>query len=184
MRRPEVTTGGLCWIVFAKWEDVLYWPQVHPKTGVCSSPIQLIPGRTWYECQLVDKGRIFNENQKASGAGPYWEMQVNGYLAGNNTGLTLSAATMQYHQFVVMLKDRDSQIRFIGNADSGADWENNYNSGDRDNTRKRTGVFSWQNPLPAPVYVGNLDDIVDDLITPPFANEGDFGNDFGDDFSN
>lgn len=183
LRRPPVSTGGLCWIVFAKWEDVEIWPEVNPLTGMCSTAIQLILGKTWYECQVVDKGRIFTETAKVAAAGPFWDMQVTGYLGGNNSNNTLSAGTMRYHQYVVMFKDRDGQIRFIGDEDTGADVEFNYTSGDRESIRKRSITFNWESPNPAAIYVGSLSDILDDIITPPFQGAGDFNDDFNDDFN-
>src|SRR5688500_15712026 len=105
LRRPQVRPGGLCWVVFARWEDVNLWPQVNPLTGLCSTSIQLQTGKTWYECKVVDKGKMFNENMKVSPAGPFWDMQLTGYLGGNNTALTLAAGTMPFHQYVVMFKD-------------------------------------------------------------------------------
>lgn len=182
IRQPEVHPSGLCWIVFARHEDVELWPEVDPLTGLCNTPIKLYAGKTWYDCKVVDKGRIFTETPKVSNAGPYWEMQVSGYLGGNNTNQTLSASAMRYHQFVVMFKDRDGQIRFIGDADTGADAEPPYTSGDKDASRKRTITFSWEHPNPASIYVGSLSDILDDVITPPFAGEGDFNDDFNEDF--
>lgn len=181
-RRPPVHTGGLCWLVFAKWEDVLLWPQVNPETGLCSTPIKLKEGCTWYECKLVDKGRLFTETMKVSPAGPYWDFSITGYFGGNNTAHVLASGTMQYHKYVVMFKDRDGQIRFFGNEDAGADIEEGYTSGEKDSSRKRTVTFSSEHPQPAPIYVGSLEDITDDIIVPPFDGCGAFGNDFGDDF--
>ncbi|THU34231.1 hypothetical protein FAM09_24750 [Niastella caeni] len=183
LRRPTVRPGGLCWIVFALWQDVDLWPQVDPLTGLAKTPIALKAGKTWYECQVVDKGRIFNETEKKSSAGHYWEMQVVGYLGGNNSSNTINADVMTFNDYVVMFKDRDGQIRFLGNADTGAEVEFTYTSADNSTSRKRTINFTWQHILQAPIYVGNLDDILDDIITPPFAGVGDFNDDFSNDFN-
>lgn len=183
LRRPPVRPGGLCWIVFAKWQDVEFWPQTDPLTGLASTAIKLINGKTWYECNVVDKGRIFNETEKKSNAGPYWDMQITGYLGGNNTSNTLNADVMSFNDYVVMFKDRDGQIRFIGNADTGADVEFTYTSSDTSGSRKRTVTFLWQHSQQAPVYIGDLDDLLDDIITPPFMGVGDFNNDFSNDLN-
>lgn len=181
-RRPPVRPGGLCWVVFAKWQDVDLWPQIDPQTGLAKTAIKLIAGKTWYECNVVDRGRIFSENDKSSTAGPFWEMQLTGYLGGNNTSNTLNAEVMVYNDYVVMFRDRDGQIRFMGSADAGADVEFTYTSADRGSSRKRTINFNWQHVLPATIYIGDLDDLLDDIITPPFMGIGDFNDDFGNDF--
>lgn len=183
IRRPPVRTGGMCWIVFAVWQDVDLWPQIDPNTGLANTAIKLKGGKTWYECNVVDKGRIFQENEKKSSAGSYWDMQINGYVGGNNSSNTLNAAVMPFNQYVVMFKDRDGQIRFIGNSDSGTDVDFTYTSGDVGSSRKRTIAFTWQHVLPAPIYVGDLSDVLDDIITPPFAGAGDFNDDFNNDFN-
>lgn len=182
VRRPEVHPGGLCWAVFAKWEDVERWPQVDPLTGMAVTGIYLKEGKTWFELMVTDKGRAFNENQKQSFSGPYWEMQLTGYVGGNNSVLTLSAAAMPFHQYVLMFKDRDGQIRFIGNENTGADVELAYTSGDKEASRKRNYVFSWEHHLPASIYTGDLEDIQDDIILPPFKQLGDYNDDFSADF--
>lgn len=183
LRRPPVRPGGLCWVVYAIWQDVDQWPQIDPLTGLAKTAITLLPNKTWYECQVVDKGRIFNETQKRSTSGTYFEMQITGYLGGNSSSNTLNADVMLFHNYVVMFKDRDGQIRFLGNADSGADVDFTYTSADLSSSRKRNLTFSWQHSLAAPIYVGNLKDILDDLIIPPFQGQGDFNDDFNDDFN-
>lgn len=184
IRRPKVNPGGLCWAVYAKWEDVENWPLVDPLTGICNTAFKLKEGKTWYELKVTDKGRLFTEEMKVGSAGPFWEMQLNGYVGGNNASLTLSAGTMPFHQYVVLFKDRDGLIRFLGNPDTGADVMINYTSGDKDASRKRSYSFQWEHHLPAPIYTGKLDDIQDDIITPPFQTVGDFNDDFNDDFFN
>jgi len=127
---------------------------------------------------------MFTEKQQNVTAGPYWEQIISGYFGGNNTNHILAAGIMPFEQYVIMLKDRDGNVRMIGSPDAGASYLGEYTSGESENSRKRTIQFSWENPLPAPVYVGDLDDILDDIIVPPFATAGDFNNDFNDDFNN
>ena len=182
-RRPPIKPGGLCWIVYAKWQDVDKWPEVDMETGLARTAIQLKSGSTWYECRVVDKGRIFTEIEKKTGAGAYYDMQLVGYLGGNNTSNTLNVNVMTFNDYVVMFKDRDGQIRFFGNADSGAEVEFAYTSADISSSRKRNLIFSWQHSLQAPIYIGDLKDIMNDLITPPFQGQGDFSDDFNEDFN-
>lgn len=183
LRRQPVRPGGLCWVVFALWQDVDLWPQIDPQTGLAKTAIKLLPNKTWYECQVVDKGRIFTENEKRTAAGPYFDMQITGYLGGNSSSNTLNADVMLFNDYVVMFKDRDGQIRFMGNADSGVDVDFTYTSADLSSSRKRNLTFSWQHSQSAPIYIGNLKDILDDLIIPPFQGQGDFSDDFSDDFN-
>lgn len=184
LRRPPVQPAGLCWVVFARKADVQYWPLIHPSTNLAFTAIKLFPGKTWYQLLVVNKDRLFTEKQQNVAAGPYWEQTVSGYFGGNNKNQTLAAGIMPFERYVVMFKDRDGNIRMLGSPDSGATYLGDYTSGESDGSRKRTIQFNWENELAAPIYVGDLDDILDDIIVPPFASSGDFTNDFNDDFNN
>lgn len=181
--KPPVKPGGLCWIVFARKSDVLNWPTIHPATNLAYTAIKLKEGKTWFQLKVVNKDRLFTESQEDSGAGPYWKHQVNGYFGGNSAQHTLVFGVLPFEELVVMFQDRDGSIRFIGNEDAGATLKNNYTSGDSDSSRKRSLSFSWEHPEPAPIYIGSLGDILDNVITPPFAGLGDFGDDFNEDFN-
>jgi hypothetical protein len=182
LRRPPVNPGGLCWLVFALHEDVLQWPQIDPQSNLAATSIQLKPAKTWYECNVINKEKMFTEQMRVEAAGHYWEMQVQGYIGGNNSNMTLAANTMAYHHYVVMLKDRDGQIRFIGSRDRGADFLPDYTSGDSEQGRRWNIKFGWQHINTAPIYVGSLNDIMNDVIIPPFVGAGNFNDDFNEDF--
>jgi len=184
LRRPPVHPGGLCWTVFARKTDVFLWPIIHPETGKAFTPIQLQPGKTWYELKLVNKDKFYSEIQKNTDAGPSWDILVNGYQGGATDSHILAFGIMPFEEFVLMFKDRYGSVRFIGSADKGAMFIPGYNSGDSDASRKSSMQFLWQSAAPAPIYIGGADNILNDIITPPFANLGDFTSDFNDDFNN
>ena len=156
---------------------------MHPVTNLASSSIQLKPGATWYKLEAANKDRFFSEAVKDSNAGPYWEMQVNGYLGGNTKNHILTSALLSLDEFVVMFLDKDGNVRFIGNEDAAASCRINYTSGDTDSSRKRTVTFFWEHASVSPIYIGSLENIQDDVITPPFAELRDFSDDFSNDFN-
>lgn len=182
IRRPAVKPGGYCWLVFTPVENILTWPSLDPLTGVIASAIVLKEGKTWYEAKVVDKDRFFTEAIKVSDAGHYWEHSISSYIGGNNSNQTLNAGTLPYHRYVLMFKDRDGQIRLVGNEDAGADIFPDYTSGDIDASRRWNYRFVWQHLNPAPIYIGDVTGILDDVIVPPFTGEGSFSNDFNSDF--
>lgn len=183
-RKPNVRTGGLCWAVYARKEDVQLWPQMHPATNLAYTPIKLYEGKTWYQLLAVDKDRILSENMEDSPAGPWWKIQSSCYFGGNNSNHILTSGLLAFDEVVLMIQDRDGNIRLIGNEDAGASFTTAYSSGDKDQSRKRTISFYWEHTMPAAIYIGGLKDIEADVITPPFATLGDFTNDFSDDFFN
>jgi len=182
IRRPAVRGGGYCWLVFTPIENVDIWPTTDPASGVAASEIVLKAGKTWYEAKMVDKDRFFNEAMQVNDAGHFWQQTVTGYIGGNNSNQTLNASVLPYHQYVLMLKDRDGQVRLIGNEDSGARLLIDYTSGDIDASRRRNFRWEWQHINPASIYIGDLTAIENDVIEPPFTGQGSFNNDFNNDF--
>lgn len=154
LRKTAINTGGLCWIIFFRWEDVDQWPAADPLTGILTSDIILKPSAIFYACDLTHKTKTFKETLKSSPAGPFIEISVAGNLAGNNLNHITGIAAMQFHQYGILLKERNGEQRLIGNADSGASLEWDYTSGTLDSSRIRSMKFSWESMLPAPIFQG------------------------------
>lgn len=154
LKVATINTGGLCWAIFFRREDVAQWPEMNPETGLLYTNIILHPDAIFYSCQLAHTTRDFKETKKESGAGPFMEMELAGMLAGNNLNLITGIGAMAFHDYGVLFKERNGEQRLIGNADRGArfDWE--YTSGNTGNSRLRNLKFYWEHHLPAPVYVG------------------------------
>jgi len=185
LRRVQPAPGGLCLTAFAKWEDVQTWPTANPETGVLETPILLRPGATWYRLNAIDKGRVLSEIDKEDHNGPFIETTVTGELSGDNINILLSIQAMRFHQYVLLVKDRSGVHRLIGDRQAGADFRYDYNSGDSSSNRRRTVQFVWQSPDPAPIYLAPDTIVIDDAeYTLPVAVQGDFGDDFNDDFFN
>jgi hypothetical protein len=182
IRRPEIKPGGYCWLVYTPIENIENWPQIDPATNLAATPITLKAGKTWYEAKVVDKNRFFNEGMRVDEKGHFWEQSITGYIGGNNSNQTLNAAALPFHQYVIMLQDRDGQVRLIGSEDSGATIIEDYSSGDDDASRRWNYRFGWQHVNPSTIYIGDLTGILDDVIEPPFTGQGDFNNDFNPDF--
>lgn len=182
IRRPKVRPGGYCWLVFTPWENVQNWPTINPVTGQAATPIVLKDGKQWYTAGVVDKDRFFREEPRYDMPGHFWEQSVTGYIGGNNSNQTLNAAVLPHHRFALMLKDRDGQIRLIGNEDGGAEVTPRYTSGDFDASRRWDYQFIWQHTNPAPIYIGDEGNLDVEEITPPFTGQGSFNNDFNSDF--
>lgn len=165
LTKSPVKTGGLCRIALFKWDDVFSWPIVDPATGCLATEINLKPGASMYVLECVDRGRIFTESKKRSSAGSYYDIEVNAELAGNSSGNTLSVATMDFHDFGIIVNDRDGLQRLIGSPDCGATLVHDYSSGDIEVSRKRKLKFTWQHPTKAPIYLSNIITITSGGIT-------------------
>jgi hypothetical protein len=164
-KAPNINPGGLCKIIYFRWEDVLLWPAVNPQTGIISTAITLKPGGVFYFCQATEKDKTFKEEQKSDSAGPFMDIMVTSALAGNTTVNTLSVQVMPFHYYGLIVYDRNGDQRMIGNEDMGARFSHGYTSGDVGSSRKRSLQWSWQHSLPAPIYKADAFTIVLSGIT-------------------
>ncbi|MFL5786730.1 MAG: hypothetical protein ACJ748_01645 [Flavisolibacter sp.] len=151
---PVINPGGLCSVLLAKWGDVLLWPEINPQTGTITSDLQLKPGGTFYIAESSPKDRAFTQQGKADKPGNYMDIVVTLMLPGNTTNNTLSLQAMQFHDWVLIIQDKDGNKRLIGNEDSGATLLYQYTTEDHNGTRKRTLTFAWQHPIEVPIYEG------------------------------
>jgi hypothetical protein len=152
LTKLPVKPSGLCKIIFFKWNEVFTWPAIDPVTGIVSTVIDLKPGGTFYIIESAEKNRIFSETKKFSDAGPYWEMRVTAQHGSNTPNNLLSLFSMGFHQFGIIVYDRDGNQRLIGDKDSGAKLIDDYTSGDYFSSRVKTYTWSWKHALPAPIY--------------------------------
>ncbi len=184
LRKTEIKPGGFCYVFFAKWEDVQTWPQVDPLTGICNTAIILKNDATWFELQIAESQNFFTEALKVGTGGSYLESKVSGYLGGNAVSHALGMQAMNYSQFVLLVKDKNGIFWLIGDEDSGMDLNYNFTSGDPASSRKRPVEFSWESINGAMIYKATDVANYTEVIIPPFALEGDFNDDFDNDFNN
>lgn len=144
--------GGLCGVTLFKRNDVLTWPTVNPQTGILNTAVQLKAGGVFYSFAASEKERTFNEALKYGPEGPYMDINVNLRLPGNSAANTLSFDDMKFHQWGIIVHDRDGNKRLVGSADAGAKLVFNYTSEDIGGSRGRSVQFVWQHPNNAPIY--------------------------------
>lgn len=171
LRKADIIyPGGLCTILFVKIEDVEGWPAADPDNGSLVSNLILKEGAVFYTCQASEKDRYYKEELKNSTPGDYHDIKVNGRMAGNTLENILTRAGMKYHQWILIVKDRDYSIRMIGNEDAGAKFFYNYDSGDRASSRGADVWWQWQHQQTPPIYNATgivIDDTVIPVIPPP-----------------
>jgi len=162
---PVIKPGGLCTVKFFRWEDVLNWPQIDPLTGIIASSIEMKPGAVIYLCKSNDHGKSFEEEEKQTIAGDFFDINVNAIIPGNTIPNYLSLQTMTYHQWGLIVDDKNGESRLIGNEDSGASFIQKYSSGDAASSRTRSLKWQWQHSNPAPIYTAQAFDIIIGGIT-------------------
>lgn len=155
-----VKPPGACSIKYFKWEDVLTWPAVDPETGILASAVTLKPGKFLYLCGSINPSRSFEENEKESGAGTYFESTIKGSLMGSSAAQILTLGTLKHHQWGLIVTDKNGVTRLIGNEDAGADIIIDYTSGQGSASRKTELTWKWLHPQPAPIYSAQAFDII------------------------
>lgn len=182
LRRVPAKPGGLCWIIFFKWEDVITWPKVDPVNGVINDAIVLKEDAVLYRCEVSDYDKVFTESLKVSSSGPYVEINVQGMLVDESNNNNLNISTMQFHQFGVLVEEKNGIIKLVGDEDSGCDMVYDYTSGDIGVSRKYVLHFTWEHCQRAPIFLGGNITIDDDELPLPGMLEGAFSDGFSDGF--
>lgn len=144
--------GGYCWAILFKIEDVQVWPQADPATDLISDTMQLKGEAFFVNISPSETNRFYKEELKYGAAGPYYETTVSMRMPGNTVNNILRLGAFSWHQWGLIVKDRNGEKRLIGNADSGAKFIQNYSSGTVEASRGRDLQFTWQNAKTAPLY--------------------------------
>lgn len=144
--------GGMCSILYCKWEDVATWPAMDPATGILTSTLQLKPGKNLYLLGATEKDRIFTEAEKTGAEGPYIEMHVTGKIAGYNAATLQNLNLMKHHQWCIIVQERTGDQFLIGDKDTGAAFTFDKTSGDSETSRMVNISFAWQSANTAPTY--------------------------------
>lgn len=165
MPAGNVKSPGLCSVKYFKIEDVLTWPAVDPETGMLLSSIELKPGKFLYLCESINSSRSFTETPKDSPAGPYYDISVTAQLMGSSAAQILIRGTLKHHRWGLIITDKNGVTRLIGNEDSGAEFIDEYESGNGPQSRKTNITWRWQHPQPAPIYTAAAFDIIIGGIT-------------------
>lgn len=166
LAKPRITTGGLCFVLFARHQDIQTFNNLDPLSGGISQDLLFKPGTAFYTLQAIEKGRIFKERKEQSSAGPFIYSEVTGTIPGSNANHITAITAMQFPEFVVLVKERNGDMRIMGyNPDCGAQFDWDYTSNDNSDVGKRNVKFFYESHLPIPLYQGgNI--ILDDTIIP------------------
>jgi hypothetical protein len=165
LRRTKINHFGICFILFFRHKDILNWPGLDPLSGGISSALVFKPGAAFYACQVIEKDRIFKEDHREAGAGPYVETTVTGSLGGNNVNHITATAAMMGEQFGLLIQSRNGEQRLIGRRDAGAKFIWDFTEGNGGNSRKRDVKWVYESEFPVPVYAGGSV-VIDNTIIP------------------
>ena len=169
--KPVIKPSGICELFFTMRENVQYWPLINPESGTYTDPITLVAEKTWFRCQMIDPDRDFKEAAKNESAGPFTEVIVQGFLPDNSPANTLSMTAMAFHEYILVVKERNGMMRLIGSQDAGATFTRTYASADLEGNRGNTLVFAWESPLPPAIYLTAVT-ANGEIINPPWEGGG------------
>ena len=158
-KAQQIYAPGLCDILFTPIENVLTWPEINPQTGGIDNDIELKPGSQLFSAEFEKDTNEFTEETKDATAGHFHDKAINATLPGNVAENVLAFATIKFHRFLVIFKDKSGHYRFMGDEDSGAKIDYRYTSGDGGGSRNRDIKITWSSQHPAPIYQGTLSTI-------------------------
>ncbi len=123
--------GGFCEWWFTPKNNIQYWPLINPLNQFLDSEPSLISGATWFGPIKVPNDQLgFDEAQKFSAAGIYYEQKVSGFYPGDSATSRINLENIPYHQMAVVGKMRAGGLfLLIGNEEYGLTFTHDYKSG-------------------------------------------------------
>lgn len=106
--------GGICSIQIAPREWLNAAPVVDFLTGKITTPITFITGKDWLNIEFIPQSHNYEENEKLSKSGKYFEIKFSGIINYADASLQQVLETMRYNQFIIKLIDRNKKIKIIG----------------------------------------------------------------------
>ena len=94
-------------------------PVVAFNTGTVLLPVTLLPGRQLLELEFTPESYDYDDKPKSNRGGPYHETTFTGLLNNLDVATLQVLNTMEYHQVVAILHDRQKRQRICGNSDAG-----------------------------------------------------------------
>lgn len=88
-------------------------------TGKVIDEILLQDGRAWLNLECVPDTYEFDEKPKSNRGGSYFEVTVQGTINNITPELLAALETMRHHEIVAVLKDKQRQLKVVGNIDTG-----------------------------------------------------------------
>lgn len=120
--------GGLQAIRFVPKEWLLNELVATSTFGVMALP-QLIPGKAWLSANCMPETMQYEETQKSSPAGDYWEAVITATCYKDEIGRRESLDAMRHHELIVICKDANKNSRIIGSKAKGMSVAIDYTTG-------------------------------------------------------
>lgn len=130
-RIRQAYIGGFCRWWYTPKQNIAFFPEVSPVTQQLNEEPIIKDGTSWYGPVTVpDKKLGWQENQKMSKAGLYYENKVEGVMPGIDANAHANLGNMAYQQFIIVGKLRaGGHLVILGNPLSGLSFTNSTYSG-------------------------------------------------------
>lgn len=149
-KKPMTNLSGLLSFEFIPVYLVSAYPTI--VDGIATSALSVVAGATIFTGYATADSLGFNENQKESEQGEYYEQNVFGFTPGNKPELTILMQNMAKSGFYVITKDPQGVKRLIGYGQN-LKFSSDYSSGvNRTDQKGYKFSFSGLSLFRAPVY--------------------------------
>jgi len=115
----DVHKAGVVQLLLAPREWLSEAFEIDFSTNKVIDPVTFIAGRSWLQTEFAGESITYNENERYSDAGRYYEIVAAGVLNYLDEDLLQLIETLRYHEFVVVLMDRKKKYRIAGTYDKG-----------------------------------------------------------------
>jgi hypothetical protein len=96
------------WIDFDNYEELISSNYRH------INDVPFLDGNTWLSCYLLPQPRIFEEIEKNTSQGSYYQQSVQGTIAGQSPALSLELVSMKRYPYLLRLENREGEKFLLG----------------------------------------------------------------------
>lgn len=144
--------AGICSVMITPRE----WLQNDPVIDFATGRVLIVPtlksNKFWMQLGFTPKSYFYDEPGKSAKSGPYYEIIVSGLLNDYNYSLQQVLQTLLYHEFVVVLRDRNHRRKIVGNTSAGMKLAKNYTQKNSPSGQITEIILTMESEDPAPFY--------------------------------
>lgn len=150
IKQAASSGGGLQYLFFTPVGNVSNFPAYVNTTGYVNQPA--VTFGQWYCAVLPPTSRGYREEQKEGEGGPYFDVQVNGFLPFDSAENQLTLEYLMHERFIVMAQLANAVIKVLGDKESPCRFFQSQDTGQTIKGIPGTNIgFTWQNAVKPPI---------------------------------
>lgn len=144
--------AGICKLQLAPREWLEENIELDFDTGKITDAVNFIDDRDWLEIELTQESYEFDEKPKSNKSGSFYEISVAGILNKYTADAQQVLETYRYHEFIVLLTDKNNVQRLVGNEEKGMLLQHDHSNKSGAGEERLDVSLLMESEATAPVY--------------------------------